>query len=262
MLKVLGLGALALLAGCSATPKYIAISKETQAKIATTDVYLVEPKKTLTATIERSNITTYTGGGLLFALIDSAIDDSREEDAKKDIANIQRHMAKINVQDTLNTRLVPVFQNAKWLKVRNIAPMKVTGENTLKAKIDRTSAGAILNVYFTYYMDPDFTLIRGNLFVTLYATGDFGETIEKGAPIFKTEVSTVRSLENVGKNRQENCALWERGSGVYLKRVIEDIVQDLVHQLEHTLKTPDQEEIELTSTERAYTPYSPVLSAL
>ena len=63
----------ALLLSACATKETVSLPEKVQKEITSTEVYIEECDKKMKSDIKSSNITSQTGGGLLFALIDSAV---------------------------------------------------------------------------------------------------------------------------------------------------------------------------------------------
>lgn len=84
-----------VLSGCASRKEFVALPDSVQKEIGSTEVYAEECQKALIADIESSNISTYAGGGLLFALVDCAIMAHREGCANDALREIQSDFTKL-----------------------------------------------------------------------------------------------------------------------------------------------------------------------
>lgn len=233
-----------ILTGCATKQKeFVAIPATVQTKIESTDVYLVDCPDKMGFDIEASNVSTYTGGGLIFGLIDAAIMSSRESNAEEAIGCVQGKLKDINVQKMLHEKLIPLFQNTEWLKTRHVHHVKDLSKEKCKTLCDGSKTDSALVSIFYYKLSPDFKTLTGTLHVTLYPTSEkmkmlvnTKEPTEK--PIFKTHVSVTKTLAGGKDDIKENAKLWAKDQGAYLKSSMESLVQSLVLSLENVLKFP------------------------
>ncbi|HBN21976.1 MAG TPA: hypothetical protein DD412_01910 [Holosporales bacterium] len=99
--------AVLILTGCSARKKeFISIPETVQTELQSTDVYLVDCPDKMGFDIKASNVASYTGGGLIFGLIDAAVMSSRQSDAEEAIGCIHDELKNINVQNILHDKLI------------------------------------------------------------------------------------------------------------------------------------------------------------
>jgi len=77
-----------VLLGC-ASPRFIPMTEGAASKIKSTEAILVLSQQEIAAEINPSAVAAATGGGLLFALVDVAVNKSRADDAEAAIAPIK-----------------------------------------------------------------------------------------------------------------------------------------------------------------------------
>lgn len=236
-----------LLSAC-AGPKHISISKETQEKINVTDMNIVKCKKDMTVEIDSPQSSVVrTGGGFTSTLIDFlaptvidiAVSQYRYSNADEAAAGIQQLMTNIDIQETLNQKLIPVVQKTPWLKTRNVKFVTCDDKEERNERLKQTDADALFEVIFKYKLNHTFKEIEGQLFVTLHAAKDLDAEIKKGDPIFKTELKATKTLPSTSDDIEVNSKYWESENGNYLRETLDDIIQRLVRDLEFVLKKPE-----------------------
>ncbi len=157
-----------ILSGCTTSKEFISLPETVINKIESTDVYLEQCSKELQADVESSNLTTYTGGVMLVALVDSAIVAHREDKAKDAMIDIQRELQSFNVHDKFREKITRSLQNTNWLHVRSINCINDLNNETLEAIIKNEKSDSILTVRFNYRLNPKMTVLKGTAYLILY----------------------------------------------------------------------------------------------
>jgi len=237
--------AVLILTGYASRQKeFIALPETVQAQLESTDVYLVDCPEQMGFDIKSSNVASYTGGGLIFGLIDAAIMSSRQSDAEEAIGCIQGELKNIKVQNILHDKLIPLYKNNDWLKTRHVHHVTDFSKEKCKALCNSSKSDGTLVSVFYYKLSPDFKTLTGTLHVTLYPTGENLMRLVKTTepvetPIFKTNVSATEILENSKDDIKENAKLWAQDNGSYLKSSMESLARKLVLSLENVMKHPN-----------------------
>ncbi|TLY35247.1 MAG: hypothetical protein E6K61_13715 [Nitrospirae bacterium] len=159
--------------GCVTTePAYIPLAKEVSQQIKSSNAVIVSTQDEIKADVEKSNVATYTGGGLIPALIDVAIEGSRSKSAEQDIKPIRDALVGFDMGRELQTSLgnqgkdskkeqvTPLYKNV----VAHIAPL-VTGASNRKAAAAEWSkdAGAVIKQTMKQSVDRIANKIVGSL---------------------------------------------------------------------------------------------------
>jgi len=234
---IFSLGAIVVLSGCAA-PRYIAIEKDVQESISSSDVHIAKANELMSAQIECSQVSTYTGGGLLPALVDVAINASRQEDADTALNPVQEHMQKIDINKTLQDNLIPIFKGTDWLRSKSINISETMDQFEIEKLVDQTQSDSVLFVRFAYELTPTFSILKGTLYVELYAAKDMNEKTKKGDIIFKNDVNTSRFLHHARHTMKENAETWCKDDGQYLVLTLNSMIRELSEKMAFELKNP------------------------
>lgn len=232
-----------VLSNCSARRELVSLPPSLQKEIGSTDIYVEESQKKLLADIESSNISTYSGGGLLFALVDCAIMSHREGCVEDAMIEIQKDFAAVNIQEKFKSKLIPVFKGANWLHAQQVNFVKEINKDNQEEILKKAQTDSVLISKLIYKFNPDLSVLKGTLFVTVYPTSIKLKNLVKtdnpqGTPIFTFKVSAAKALPENKKDMPENAKMWVQHNGNILKDALEEILQQVSINTEKVLKDP------------------------
>lgn len=229
--------------GCATKKEIVSLPETVQKEISSTEVYIKECDKQIKADVEKSNISTYTGGGLVFALVDGAVMSYREDCADEALVNLQKEVAKFEFQEKFRDRLSHSLQNTNWLHVQRVNFLTDINDEVHQEIFRKANTDCVLTSKFIYKLNPQFNVMTGTLFLTLYPTSEKMRRMVSAEnplerPIFQYNISATESLPQAQEDIQENAKLWAQNNGFQAKRALESILNQVFHKLEMTLKTP------------------------
>lgn len=149
---------LSLGTGCAQSP-HRAFSGDRDA-VKTTDVVVLAAQDGLVAEYTPSNIAQATGGGLIPALIDMFINQSRESDAHGAVAPLEKHIADIPFNQGFTTQLNRALADLAWLGTRPASVRQDARSLKLDAALKHSEAGAVLFVPVSYRFSEDFSSFK------------------------------------------------------------------------------------------------------
>lgn len=233
-----------VLANCAGKQDFVPLPEVMQKSIGSTQAYIQEPQKEMRADIESSNISSATGGGLLVALIDCGVMAYREGKANDAMVDIQRALKDYNFQENLNGKLEHTLRSTDWLKLKQIKYVKEINDQTMAAAVKRGTSDVLLTSQFIYKLNPDFTVLTGTLYLTLYPVSapfkKLAQTEEPlSKPIFKMHVSATSSLPSRHKSMEENGKIWAENNGESMKKALDTVINQVMTNLTQTLKHPN-----------------------
>lgn len=229
--------------GCATRKEIVSLPEKVQKEIASTEVYLEECEKKMKADIESSNLGTRTGH-IFFTLVDCAVTAHRESCSDDALVDIQKEVATFNFQEKFKNRLSHTLQNTNWLHVQRINHITGINDEAHQEIFKKANTDGVLTSKFIYKLNPQFNVMTGTLFITLYPTS---EKIKKmvnaenplETPIFKVHVSATEALPQAGQDIQENAKLWSQNNGSQLRRALENILNQVFIKLDQVLKNPN-----------------------
>ncbi len=169
-LRVLGFipfVALAALSGC-ATPNRMALNPAHKPEVGTTQVTVCLTQQEIGTDITQSNLTAATGGGLIFALIDAGIENSRAKKAEKHVVPVRDALLGYNLGDALNASLKAQLAQRDWLKANTFTIQQVPTLASLNDWIKNAEGESFLLVNTQYRFTPKFDAITVSASVSFH----------------------------------------------------------------------------------------------
>ena len=233
------------LTNCSSVREkdFVSLPDKLQNEVKSTDAYVQETANVMHADIESSNITTYTGGGLLFAFVDMAVMSHREDKAKEAMGCVQKELDSFNVHQKVQEKFAHSLKYAKWMNVSAINYLKQIDEKTKEELIKNGKGDAILLTNFSYKLNPQMDVLTGTIYLAQYPTSERLKSLVKiedpyKTPIFKVNISATETLPQKGENIEENARLWAQNNGDLLKKSLERIIERTFRDLNVALENP------------------------
>lgn len=151
--------------GCAvAGPSFGAIKNNFVAPEARTvaggrDVYIIVPQAEIQPNINISNITAATGGGLLFALIDAGVNNSRAKEAEKVVVPIRESMVGFEFDPLAQGATTATLQGLTWFDPKQIKLTKDNADATTLAALDAAGTPQIMLMRYSYETNAQFSSI-------------------------------------------------------------------------------------------------------
>ena len=131
------------------------------------DMIIGNDQREINAEFQRSNVSTATGGGLIFALVDAAIDHSRAEDASAGAANIRNQLLDVDFTQELSASL----QSALDLSPINFSEsqlISLTSHKDVSSILSQSYDSSVMVITPYYAMTNEFMTLLVKLDVSLY----------------------------------------------------------------------------------------------
>lgn len=208
-----------LVLGCGSTPNFY-ISSDATNHTGLTDVYISVPQKEITAEIERSQVAAAGGGGLLLALIDVAVENSRASDAEALIQPIKDSLVEIDFVQLFYEHLREELAVVTWLNIQNLKINLDVEEEQKRKNFVEAQADSVLFIDASYSLSSNFSSLKANAFVSLLPKATTlrkfsekpGSKNAQSLPhhldnnIHRDSVSSEIILSSADKDKEENAA--------------------------------------------------------
>jgi len=145
---------------CSVAPNHH-LSAQAVNKIASAQIIVSVEQKEIKAEIEQSNVAAASGGGLLFALIDVAVENSRANTAEKFIQPIKDALVQEDFSATFMTNISQELKDTKWLSTHEMVLNRELNTLDTKKRFEETNADTVLLIYPHYSIAADFSAMIG-----------------------------------------------------------------------------------------------------
>jgi hypothetical protein len=208
----------ASIVGCGSTPNhYLPVAATNEIK--TTDVYVVVPQKEIVAEVEASNVAAAGGGGLLFALIDVAVENSRASTAEELIQPIKDSLIETNFNRLFLNALQSELNSMDWIKVDNVKLITDVSKTTRQDNFASANAETVTFINAGYSLSPDFSHLKANANISMLPKTDALKKYSEKATskkakqyawhndnnIYRDYVSVLNQLGNSSSDKEENA---------------------------------------------------------
>ena len=155
------------LSACAVAP-HNRIEIDARAYIGEVDSYLIVAQDEIYAAIDPSMTAVAAGGGLLFALIDSAVDNSRTKKAEELIVPIRDSLIDFDYGELLLEDVREKFKELEWGSFESVELERSAGDGHILEKIERSNATAVLVMMADYAITPNFNGVRTSVSLMMF----------------------------------------------------------------------------------------------
>ncbi len=247
IMKLIAASLLGLLCiGCSSAQKdFIPLQDATKAQIGSSDFSLLHVQDEINVDVEESNISRHTGGGLLIAMIDASITNSRTKDAEKLVSPIRAELTDFDIDEEVKNKVLPIVKDTSWLRMKSFKLVQGMG-NTARDDILKNAKSDVVGMVNTAYsLTSDFSAINVSLTLELYPISHGVKQFSKSKknnsiPIYRTKVVCSKRMMTATKNAEKNAKLWVANNGQQIKSTMRESIDYLSAQLNNELQHPDR----------------------
>ena len=121
------------------------------------DVYIMIPQAEIKPNINISNITAAAGGGLLFALIDAGVNNSRAKDAEKTVVPLREALVGFEFDPRAQLESVNTLSGLGWFEPKETKISKDDSGKSMLTAIDQAGTQQIMFLRYSYETNADFS---------------------------------------------------------------------------------------------------------
>lgn len=210
------------------------------------DAYLAVTQDEIYADIDRSATAAAAGGGLLFALIDAAIDNSRTSDAEDLIKPIRNSLIDFDYAEMLQSTIEKRFNDIKWMNVNKVELERSIGDGHVIDKIQKSKVSAVLFMTVDYKLASNFDAVTTSAALIMFpnkeALYEFKEQIDNNEHpadnsdnIYKNTITVTIPL-GLGGDKEANASILAKSNASEVKKALEKsaqkIAQDIIIDIE------------------------------
>jgi hypothetical protein len=222
--------AILALIGCETAPSKVQLSKAAVQNIQTIDAYIFVKQDEIHAEIDPSNVATYTGGGLIPALIGAAVDNSRAKKAEELVKPIRNKMVDYDYAELIKSEIAKELSTVPWLKINSISLFTGVPEKDLQRNLINSSSNALLVVGYDCYFSHDFKALNISGKVHLIPKPQSGEVNFKNC-MYKNSIIQSDTLKTNLSSKESAAAKWAEGDADLTKKAIDKMTKDFAKKL-------------------------------
>jgi len=234
--RFLVLALVGMLSACAGVQKNH-IDAAAREHIDEVDTYLVVPQDEIYAEIVRSQSAAAMGGGLLFAVIDAAVDNSRIKDAESLIQPVRDQLLEFDYAQVLKREIAEQLQQIEWMDLGEPSIERSIGDGSLVQKLQGSSKSAVLVMTVDYKLTPNFDAVTTQVALLMFpnreALQSFKEKLDNNDNpvddsdnIYRNQIIDTVSLGLTGDMEENALALSEPGS-----RIIQGALEESAQQI-------------------------------
>jgi len=254
-LKLVGLIALVLVMNACAASKHVSLQPDAIPNITSTDICLAVSQQEIYGDIEKSGVAAAMGGGLLPALIDVAIENSRSKDAESQVASIRNELVDYDFKGVLKNKIQSELNSVEWMKVRRIDLEGVVSPESFDKYLTASDASSVLFITTKYFFSPDFKTLEIASDVQLFPNNDelrkFAKSYDSSLKptdnancIYRNSFVFRDRLDIDVKSNEEAVKLWADNNASLTKEALEKGTDETAKMISIDLvgNTPDGQE--------------------
>lgn len=241
---------LLLISSCAAKRPYNHIEKDARKHFNAVETYLIMHQSSIGADINEVDTSKTVGGGLLFTMIDAAVNNLKTKGAEKLIQPIQENLADYDYAEKLADEIGLKLKEVEWLKTKDIVVERSADKNYFESKVKTSNASAVMfmtaGYKFTPNMDRVVTTIKVLMFPNIDDLGRYKEKennnsnpVDVNNNIYRKEFSYLKPLPVPGKKKQNVEVLVQNNSEI-LKHALSESARDIAIQIYDDI-TQDEE---------------------
>lgn len=220
--------------------------KTIQENITSTDSILIKEKQLVKAEVENPNISMYTGGGLIPALINSAVISSRASDAEELIQAIEAELPKnYCIQKQIYNTLSSISGTCQTMELTPLEEYTFDQDedNFIQNCTKRSKSDALMILNFSYVFNPDFSVLKATLKINIVSSSKklsslIKEKYDENNTIYKNIISSSYKLPRITDEKEVNAQTWKENSAELMRNAFEknllEIKEKLIWSLNNT----------------------------
>jgi len=228
-----------LLGGCATTKSPVPFSAEAAKQVKTLDLCIGLTQQEIYAEIQKSHVAMYTGGGLIPALIDVAVDNHRTKKAESLILPVRQGLAGYDFSKKFETALCERLRSASRPELNKVTITNVVSEEHFQQILSASGAQSVLFVTCRYSFDPDFTSV--NLFAAteVLPTSKLSPSKDSSDKALYRSTVTYRKSAEAGLSKEEAVKYWAQDNGARTREALDNGIEFVVYKIASEMHLDD-----------------------
>jgi len=215
------------LGGC-ATAAHAPLPSMARDKISSTDVVLPIRQSEIYVFVPNSQVAAATGGGLLFALVDAAIDSARTSKAEDAVKPLRDALVGFNFDEALQGEVKKSLSEVPWMHVADVRVIKEVTSDSMDRALTDSRSGAVLFAEPDYHLSNEGDLLVLKVKVSLFPNDDALRALSqnksnsgaKTAPeraLYRNTLTFSTGVSGSTGDRDANMKVWSADSGAAVR---------------------------------------------
>jgi len=220
-----------LLEACAGVPAYEGLPPAAKDQIASTEVVLPIKQSEIYVYVPPSNVAAATGGGLLPALIDVAVDTVRTDKAEAAVKPLRNALIDYSFDASMQMQIKSALNQVAWLHVDDVRLSKDVSGQTLDRTISGAKESAVMLASSDYQLSNDGDVLTVSMSAALYPNTDSLRALRTGRAksspsdlanaIYHNTLTFSYRLPAATADRDTNIALWSKDNGAPMRKALD-----------------------------------------
>ncbi|SEA53807.1 hypothetical protein [Variovorax sp. YR216] len=222
LLRTAVLVMLTLVMGGCATPMRVSLTPEQRAKITELKAHVVVVQDEVIVAVQPSNVGVATGGGLIGAMIDSSVTNSRVKDSQEVMGPLYAQIEDVDYRKEFNEAIRRELEKYPIKVAQFTTTPRALGRQTLAQLRSTLEPGqALLVIYPRYFLTMDFRNLDTEAVVSMWMKdGPDNVPIQRGVLHYQSQP--------VGPGGKESIALWGRQDAAEFRAAIKESIVETI----------------------------------
>jgi len=233
-----------LFSGCT-TPIRVPISSDSRTQLGAVNGIVGLRQQEIGTSINRSNVSAATGGGLIAAIVDMSVDNARAKKAESAVTSVRDALVNYQPGNVLAGDLQKALASVPGVNPSHVDVRQIIDPKTTGAWIQGSGGASVLLVTLDYKLSPNFDSIIVSAEVSLHPGGDrlgkIAQTKSDLPPlVYYNVLSCTGSLPGLtGQQTPDGMArLWAANGGQPARMVLDAGLQELAAMIAYDLTAP------------------------
>ena len=240
---LLALGVM-FLSGC-ATSVRVPISSDSRTQLGAVIGIVGLRQQEIGTEINTSNVSAATGGGLIAAIVDSSIDNSRAKKAESAVTPLRDALINYQPGNILAVDLQKALATVPGVSPSHVDVRQIIDPNTTAGWINGSGGASVLLVNLSYKLSPNFGSIIVSAEVSLHAGGSRLASVAQNKPnlpplVYYNVFSSTYTLFGLSDapTLDGMAKLWAANGGQSAQKALDVELQELAVMIAYDLTAP------------------------
>lgn len=229
--------------GCATVPLNRNLSPDSPLASQPTDVVIGIRQNRINAMFYQSQVSNLMLGGLIPALIDAGVNQSRSKSAEEQVEPLRAALVGFDFDGLAQKSAEQALSSITLLQAQPVKFTKEVTNDKYAALMDASTAQRLMYLNYDYLMSPDFAGVRVGLFAILKpktpsGSGTAVERMGLNDSLFHKNYVTEMYLQTPPDDIAERISVWSANNGAIVKQGLEWGISTVTKLLQKDLDTP------------------------
>jgi hypothetical protein len=228
-LRTIALVSITLLLGACAAPMRVSLTPEHRSKFTELKAHVVVVQDEVVAAVQPSNVSLATGGGLIGAMVDSAITNKRVKESQQVLGPFYASIEDVDYRKEFNETIKRELANYP-IKVGQVdtTPRALTDAQLTQLRETLPPGQALLIISPRYFLTMDFRNLDAEAVVSMWVKGgEANKPVQRGVLYYQSQPVGPGGKESIVQWGAQNAALFRSTLRESMSEMVRLIMLDM-----------------------------------